>query len=152
MVMIQVNFFHLAVVFPFLIYIALNPDKSNVKKAYPIVQIMAVSLFLYHGYLSYEKSRGDSEDYSINVVHMMLVAPLLYYISTNKFRNKELKNVVLGISGVGIVYHSFQVFKKKNLLPNEKIERMDGITENEMGPLIKDTENVGCQKQPGSFN
>ena len=68
MVMIQVNFFHLAVVFPFLIYMALNPDKSNVRKVYPIVQIMSVSIFLYHTYLSYEKSK------------MMRIILLMWYI------------------------------------------------------------------------
>lgn len=124
MVVIQVNLFHLSVVFPFLIYIALNPDKAITNKSYPIIQIVSISVFLYHTYLSYEKSR-DEEDYSINIVHMMLVAPLLYFISINKFKNKDLKNIVLFISIIGIIYHGFQVLKKKNLLPEEKVKIMD---------------------------
>ena len=100
---------HALVIAPVLIYIGLAREKLPAS-AYMGIGATGIGIFFYHAYKFY--SRADYESGWINLIHVLLVAPLLmvigYYGKQTSRRFFEML-LMLGFAALG--YHGLNIVK-----------------------------------------
>jgi hypothetical protein len=74
--------FHLLVIAPFFFYIAVQRSALP-SIVFTIVAILAIVIFLYHGYKMVARWKSNSPYVWVNAFHFFVVAPLLFYIGYN---------------------------------------------------------------------
>lgn len=104
-----VHLFHVLIVGGLFLYVGINRDKIP-DYIFPILFYLGIIIFFYHlykvyGYLNIGKSIW------VNLIHIILVGPLLVYIGYNR-ENTSHKYfellLMLGFASIG--YHSYYLF------------------------------------------
>ena len=100
---------HALVIAPALIYIGLAREKLS-QSAYMAIGATGIGIFFYHAYKFY--SRADYESGWINLIHVLLVAPLLMVIGWyGKQTSRRFFEMLLMLGFAALGYHGLTVVK-----------------------------------------
>lgn len=101
--------FHIFAVVPFFLYIALN--RGNVPYwIYTVSLILGLFIFVYHGYKAWIRIRVQSPSLWINLIHVLIVAPLLIYVGANEKNTPRPAYELLALTGFGALgYHLYNL-------------------------------------------
>lgn len=103
---IFVHLFHILIVGTLFLYVGIKRDKIP-SLMYPILLTLGVIIIVYHIYKTYNYMKAD-KPYWVNLIHILLVGPLLVYIGYNRENTKrkyfELL-LMLGFAAIG--YHGY---------------------------------------------
>jgi len=106
---ILVHLFHIFIVGGLFLYVGIKRDKIS-SYMYPILLGLGIVIILYHIYKTYNYIKAD-KPYWVNLIHILLVGPLLVYIGYNRENTKrkyyELL-LMLGFAAIG--YHGYYLF------------------------------------------
>ena len=100
---------HALVIAPMLIYIGLAREKLPTS-AYMGIGATGIGIFFYHAYKFY--SRADYESGWINLIHVLLVAPLLMVIGWyGKQTSRRFFEMLLMLGFAALGYHGLNIVK-----------------------------------------
>jgi hypothetical protein len=100
---------HAVVIAPSLIYIGLAREKLS-QSAFMAIGVVGIGIFFYHAYKFY--SRADYESGWINLIHVLLVAPLLVVIGFyGKQTSRRFFEMLLMVGFSALGYHGLNVVK-----------------------------------------
>jgi Na+-transporting methylmalonyl-CoA/oxaloacetate decarboxylase beta subunit len=106
---IFVHLFHILIVGSLFLYVGIKRD-SIPPYLYPILLGLGIVIIFYHSYKMYNYIKSD-KPYWVNLIHILLVGPLLIYIGYNRENTKrkyfELL-LMLGFASIG--YHGYYLF------------------------------------------
>ena len=106
--------FHIFLVVPFLLYVALNRGNAPYW-IYTAMLIIGIIVLVYHGYKAWVRIRIQSPSLWINLIHVFLVAPLLIYVGANEKNTPRPAYELLAISGFGALgYHLYNLVLSVN--------------------------------------
>ena len=113
---IILSLFHVLLVSPLFIYVGVqraSPDMPEI--LFNGLIGLSIALFLYHFYRGYSNWRAGSSTLWINLIHIVLIAPLLLWIgyygkNTSRIAFEML--LMLGFSALG--YHLYSLFIMTN--------------------------------------
>ena len=121
---IALSILHIAVIAPALLYVAIMRGQLS-PWIFSLLSGVAIIILVYHGYKAFIKWKAQSPSLWVNLLHILLVAPLLLYIGSNGYDTPrwafELL-AMLGFSALG--YHIYSIV----------------IMVQEMGPKKRDSE------------
>ena len=122
---IALSILHIAVIAPALLYVAIMRGQLS-PWIFSLLSGVAIIMLVYHGYKAFIKWKAQSPSLWVNLLHILLVAPLLLYIGSNGYDTPrwafELL-AMLGFSALG--YHIYSIV----------------IMVQEMGPKKRDSES-----------
>lgn len=105
-----VHLFHILIVGSLFLYVGINRT-SIPTIMYPILLGLGVIIIFYHSYKAYNYMKlGKS--YWVNLIHILLVGPLLIYIGYNREKTARLYFellLMLGFAAIG--YHGYYLFE-----------------------------------------
>ena len=100
---------HALAIAPALIYIGLAREKLS-QSAFMGVGAVGIGIFFYHAYKFY--SRTDYESGWINLIHILLVAPLLMVIGFyGKQTSRRFFEMLLMVGFSALGYHGLNIVK-----------------------------------------
>lgn len=101
-----VHLFHILIVGGLFIYVGITRDNIPAYM-YPILLGLGLVIIFYHMFKTYNYMKAD-KPYWVNLIHIILVGPLLVYIGYNRENTKrkyfELL-LMLGFASIG--YHGY---------------------------------------------
>ena len=101
-----VHLFHILIVGSLFLYVGITREKIP-SLMYPILLTLGVIIIVYHIYKTYNYMKSD-KPYWVNLIHILIVGPLLVYIGYNREnttrRYFELL-LMLGFAAIG--YHGY---------------------------------------------
>jgi hypothetical protein len=106
---ILLSLFHIFVVVPFFLYVALN--RGNIPHwIFTATLALGVFILIYHGYKAWIRIQVQSPSLWINLLHVFLVAPLLIYVGANEKNTPRPAYELLAIAGFGALgYHLYSL-------------------------------------------
>jgi hypothetical protein len=114
------SLFHIFVVVPFFLYIALN-RASTTQTVYKVAFVLGIFITLYHGYKALMKFRAGSQSLWVNMIHLLFIGPLLIYIGFLEQETPRAAYELLALSGFGALgYHIYHIIKMLSV-----VEKMD---------------------------
>ena len=107
---VYVHLFHILLVGSLFLYVGINRT-SIPTLLYPILLGLGIIITFYHSYKLYNYMKlGKS--YWVNLIHILLVGPLLIYIGYNREKTSRLYFellLMLGFATIG--YHGYYLFE-----------------------------------------
>jgi len=101
-----VHLFHILIVGTLFLYVGIVREKIP-SLMYPILLALGVIIIVYHMYKVYNYMKAD-KPYWVNLIHIILVGPLLVYIGYNRentTRRYFEMLMMLGFASIG--YHGY---------------------------------------------
>ena len=95
---IPINLFHVLVVAPFFIYVAIMRGQL-VPWIFQILIGLGLLVLVYHAYKTAVRWNASSTSVWINIIHVVLVAPLLLYIGANAYDTPRWAYELLAMEG-----------------------------------------------------
>lgn len=114
------SLFHIFAVVPLFLYVAIS-KASTVTGVYGFLLVLGAVILLYHGYKAWKKYVSGSSSLWINLIHVLIVAPLLIYIG---YREKDTPRyayellALVAFSALG--YHTYYMIVSMNIVMDEK--------------------------------
>jgi hypothetical protein len=107
---ILVYIFHIIIVGSLFIYVGITKDKMpNVM--YSILFYLGIIIFFYHIYKVYNYIK-IGKGYWVNLIHILIVAPILVYIGYNREKTRRLfYEILLMLGFAAIGYHGYYLIK-----------------------------------------
>lgn len=106
---IALNIFHIIIVAPFFIYVAIMRGQL-VPWIFSALTGLGIVLLVYHGYKSIIKWKAQSPSLWINAIHALAVAPLLIFIGSKGYDTPRWAFELLAILGFGALgYHLYSI-------------------------------------------
>lgn len=106
--------FHLFLVVPFFLYVGLQ-RAATPDGIYTACLVLGVIITLYHGYKSYIRFQTSSAYLWVNLLHMLIVGPLLIYIGTKKKDTERAFYEMLLLVGFAAGgYHLYNLINSMN--------------------------------------
>jgi Na+-transporting methylmalonyl-CoA/oxaloacetate decarboxylase beta subunit len=104
-----VHLFHILIVGSLFLYVGINREK-NPRFIFPVLFYLGIVIILYHTYklLGYLK---ENKGIWVNLIHILIVGPLLIYIGYCKEKTARLYFellLMLGFAAIG--YHLYYLF------------------------------------------
>ena len=107
-----VHLFHLLIVGALFLYVGIQKEKIA-KFMFPVLIGVGAVVILYHLYkiyVSFKKGKGKS--YWVNLIHVLLVGPLLLYIGiNNKKTSRKYFELLLMLGFAAIGYHGYYLVR-----------------------------------------
>jgi hypothetical protein len=94
---IGLNLFHIVVVFPLFLYVAIFRGFVPLW-VYQCLVLLGILLLVFHSYLLVTKWKAHSTSVWVNVLHVFFVAPLLIYIGKNAYDTPKWAFELLALS------------------------------------------------------
>lgn len=104
-----VHLFHILIVGSLFLYVGIYRTKIP-ELMYPFLLGLGIIIIIYHSYKAYNYMK-QGKGYWVNLIHILLVGPLLVYIGYNKDKTARLYFellLMLGFAAIG--YHSYYLF------------------------------------------
>lgn len=99
-----VHLFHILIVGSLFLYVGIVREKIP-KWMFPVLLILGVIIIIYHIYKSYIYMKAD-KPYWVNLIHILLVGPLLVYIGYNRENtSRRYFEILLMLGFASIGYH-----------------------------------------------
>jgi len=106
---IFVHLFHILIVGTLFLYVGIKRDKIPVYM-YPILLGLGIIIIFYHIYKTYNYIKAD-KPYWVNLIHILLVGPILVYIGYNRENTKrKYFEILLMLGFASIGYHGYYLF------------------------------------------
>ena len=103
------SLFHIFAVVPFFLYIAFSRASTN-PIVYKIAFVLGLFLMLYHGYKAFFKWKAGSQSLWVNMIHILIVGPLLAYIGFYEEMTPRAAYELLALTGFGALgYHIYHL-------------------------------------------
>jgi len=104
-----VHLFHILIVGSLFVYIGINRDKIP-EFMYPILLSLGSIIILYHTYKVYNYIK-NKKPYWINLIHILIIGPLLIYIGFNRDKTeRRFFEILLMLGFASIGYHGYYMF------------------------------------------
>jgi hypothetical protein len=103
-----VHLFHILIVGSIFLYVGIK-SKNTPSFMYPFLLGLGIFIILYHAYKSYLKYSAGKNPW-VNLIHILIVGPLLIYIGYNKQLTPRYAYellLMLGFAAIG--YHGYYV-------------------------------------------
>ena len=103
---ILVYLFHIIIVAPLFIYVAIKREK-NAPTMYSILFYFGIFIIFYHTYKVYNYMKLG-KGYWVNLIHIFIVGPVLIYIGYNREKTTRLWYEILLLLGFAALgYHGY---------------------------------------------
>jgi len=123
---IPINIFHILVVAPFLLYVAIVRGQL-VPWIFSVLTGLGIVILVYHGYKTFIKWKAQSPSLWVNAIHFFVVAPLLIYIGSKGYDTPRWAYEILALLGFSALgYHIYAIVMQ--------IQEMNSV-----GPVKKST-------------
>jgi len=107
---IFVHLFHILIVGSLFIYVGIIREKMP-SILFPILLGLGVVIIIYHIYKAYRYMKAD-KPYWVNLIHIILIGPLLVYIGYNKEdTSRRYFEILLMLGFASIGYHGYYLFQ-----------------------------------------
>jgi threonine/homoserine/homoserine lactone efflux protein len=122
---IGLSIFHIAVVAPALLYVAIMRGQLS-PWIFSLLSGVAIIMLVYHGYKAFIKWKAQSPSIWVNLLHIFLVAPLLLFIGSKGYDTPRWAFELLAMLGfASLGYHIYSIImmvqdmstKKKDSAP-----------------------------------
>jgi hypothetical protein len=111
---ILISLFHLLFVVPFFLFVGLQ-QAATPDAVYTSLLVLGVIITLYHGYKSYNRWMNSSPYLWVNLIHTVLVGPLLIYIGTKgKDTPRAYYEMLLLLAFGAGGYHLYSLVQQMN--------------------------------------
>lgn len=117
---ILLSLFHLFAVVPLFLFVALSRANTPVW-VYTTLLVLGFVLLFYHGYKAFLRMRSGSSYLWVNLIHALLVAPLLLFIG---FKGRDTPRpayemlALVAFSALG--YHLYNLIVMLNTVQDKK--------------------------------
>ena len=106
--------FHLFLVVPFFLYVGLQ-RAATPDGVYTACLTIGVVITLYHGYKAYNRWQSSSPYLWVNLIHMLIIGPLLIYIGYKKKDTERAFYEMLLMTGFAAGgYHLYNLIQSMN--------------------------------------
>lgn len=105
-----INLVHVFFVAPLLYYVGTTHDRSNFMKSF--LMILAALVLAYHAFLASQHPHHAM----INWIHILFVAPLLFYVGYAKSVQSGVFNFLVFLSLVVFVYHGYRALMRMGFM------------------------------------
>jgi hypothetical protein len=111
---INLSLFHIFLVAPFFLYVAFMRGQL-VPWVFMILTGLGLVLFVYHGYKAIIKWKAHSPTVWINLIHVLVVAPLLLFIGSQSYDTPRWAFEILAMMGFAALgYHIYSIIMELN--------------------------------------
>lgn len=111
--------FHIFAVVPLFLYVALS-RANTVTPVYGVLLALGVVILLYHGYKAWIRFLSGSSMIWVNLIHMLVVAPLLIYIGyREKYTPRYAYELLALIAFAALGYHTYHLIVSMNVVMDE---------------------------------
>ena len=101
-----VHLFHVLIVGALFLYVGIRREKIP-SLLFPVLLALGAIVIVYHLYKIYLKAR-KGKGYWVNLIHVLLVGPLLVYIGMhNKKTSRKYYELLLMVGFAAIGYHGY---------------------------------------------
>jgi hypothetical protein len=108
-----VHLFHIIIVGGLFLYVGIQRDKIP-KLMYPILLALGSIIVLYHIYKAYKYIK-DKKPYWVNLIHIIIIGPLLIYIGYNREKtSRRFFEILLMLAFASIGYHGYYLWLSKS--------------------------------------
>ena len=106
---ILVHLFHIFIVGSLFLYVGIQ--RENIPTyMYPILLGLGLIIVIYHIFKMYNYIKAD-KPYWVNLIHILLVGPLLVYIGYNREKtSRKYYELLLMLGFASIGYHGYYLF------------------------------------------
>jgi len=106
---IGLSIFHIAVISPALLYVAIMRGQLS-PWIFSLLSGVAIIIFVYHGYKAFIKWKAQSPSLWVNLLHILLVAPLLLFIGSKGYDTPRWAFELLAMLGfASLGYHIYSI-------------------------------------------
>lgn len=106
---IGLSIFHIAAVSPALLYVAIMRGQLS-PWIFSLLSGVAIIIFVYHGYKAFIKWKAQSPSLWVNLLHILLVAPLLLFIGSKGYDTPRWAFELLAMLGfASLGYHIYSI-------------------------------------------
>jgi hypothetical protein len=105
---IFVHLFHVLIIGTLFLYVGITKDKIP-SLMYPFLLALGVFIIIYHIYKVYNYIQ-EGKSYWVNLIHILLVGPLLVYIGYNRENtSRRYYEMLLMLGFASIGYHGYYI-------------------------------------------
>ena len=106
---IGLSIFHIAVISPALLYVAIMRGQLS-PWIFSLLSGVAIIMLVYHGYKAFIKWKAQSPSLWVNLLHILLVAPLLLFIGSKGYDTPRWAFELLAMLGfASLGYHIYSI-------------------------------------------
>jgi len=106
-----VHLFHILIVGGLFLYVGITRDKISTFM-YTILLVLGIIIILYHTFKVYNYIKID-KPYWVNLIHILLVGPLLIYIGYNReSTSRRYFEMLLMLGFASIGYHGYYLISQ----------------------------------------
>jgi len=118
---IGLSIFHIAIVSPALLYVAIMRGQLS-PWIFSLLSGVAIIIFVYHGYKAFIKWKAQSPSLWVNLLHILLVAPLLLFIGSKGYDTPRWAFELLAMLGfASLGYHIYSIIGMvQDMAPSDK--------------------------------
>jgi hypothetical protein len=108
--------FHIIVVVPFFLYVGFT-RAANPEWMYNVLLGLGLFLFVYHAYSAAKRFLSRSPYIWVNLIHALLIAPLLVWIGVSgKKTPRAAYEMLLLVAFAALGYHMYNLFLEVNII------------------------------------
>lgn len=128
---LAVHLFHIFIVAPFFLYVAIMRGQI-LPWVFSILSGLGIIVLVYHGYKAVLKWNAQSPSLWINVIHALVVAPLMIFIGSRGYDTPRWAFEILALlSFSAFGYHIYAIVLDVNEMTN--VKKIQGHTDNKDG-------------------
>ena len=106
---LPINIFHIVVVAPFLLYVAIVRGQL-MPWIFSVLSGLGIILLVYHGYKTFIKWKANSPSLWVNAIHLFVVAPLLIFIGSKGYDTPRWSFELLALLAFAALgYHIYSI-------------------------------------------
>ena len=116
---VVLSLFHLAVVVPFFFYVAFQ-RAATPDWAYWVALVVGLIVLLVHSVKGFYRYLSASTYLWVNLIHVLLIAPLLIYIGYNGKKTPRAAYELLAMAGFAALgYHIYNILMAVNVISDD---------------------------------
>jgi hypothetical protein len=123
---LPINIFHILVVAPFLLYVAIVRGQL-MPWIFSVLSGLGIILIVYHGYKTFIKWKANSPSLWVNAIHLFAVGPLLLFIGSKGYDTPRWAFEILALMAFGALgYHIYSIIlqaqQMNSIAPEKKLD------------------------------